>query len=57
VGHPATKDEDLHRLRHPGQSQGVEALKRNRQRRMFMDIEIVDYCENVGIERVRYSQL
>ena len=55
VGHPATKDEEMHKIRHEGQAPGEEALSRNRQRRMFMDIEIVDYCENVGIELLRYS--
>ena len=55
VGHPATKDEEMHKIRHEGQDAGEEALSRNRQRRMFMDIEIVDYCENVGIELLRYS--
>ncbi|MFP4112967.1 MAG: ChbG/HpnK family deacetylase [Spirochaetota bacterium] len=57
VGHPATKDEEMTLFRKPGQSRGEEALVRNRQRRMFMDMEIMDYCENVGIELLRYSQL
>ncbi len=55
VGHPATKDEELRNIRHDGQAPGEEALSRNRQRRMFMDIEIVDYCENVEIDLLRYS--
>lgn len=57
VGHPATKDEALHHIRHEGLQPGDVALQRNRQRRMFMDIEIVDYCENVGIELLKYTDL
>jgi hypothetical protein len=57
VGHPATKDEEMQRFRHDGQAPGEIALERNRQRRMFMDIEIVDYCENVGIDLLRYSEV
>ncbi len=54
IGHPATKDEEMQRFIHEGLAKGDVAIQRNRQRRMFMDIEIVDYCENVGIELVRY---
>ena len=57
VGHPATKDEALQRIHHPRQAPGEEAVSRNRQRRMFMDIEIVDYCENVEIELLRYRDV
>ena len=57
VGHPARKDEDMQQLRLPGQPAGQAAQERNRQRRMFMDIEIVDYCENVGIELLRYTDI
>jgi hypothetical protein len=57
VGHPGTKDEDMQRLRKPGQPTGDEAISRNRQRRMFMDIEILDYVENAGIRLMRYSEL
>ena len=57
VGHPATKDEEMQRFIHDGLSKGEAAIQRNRQRRMFMDIEIVDYCENAGIELVRYSNV
>ena len=57
VGHPAFKTEEMRELRFPGKPAGEHYLPRNRQRRMFADIEIVDYCENVGIELVRYSQL
>jgi hypothetical protein len=56
-GHPVTKDEALGHIHKKGQSPGAMVQERNRQRRMFMDIEIVDYCENVGIELCRYSQL
>ena len=57
VGHPATKDEAIHHIRHEGLAPGDVAMQRNRQRRMFMDIEIIDYCENVGIELLRYTDL
>lgn len=57
IGHPGTKDEEMQLLRVPGGRPGDVVLQRNRERRMFMDIEIVDYCENVGITLVRYSQL
>lgn len=57
IGHPGTKDDEMQMVRKPGGRPGEIALARNRERRMFMDIEIVDYCENVGIELLRYSQL
>jgi hypothetical protein len=57
VGHPATKDDEMQPFRHEGLAPGDVAVQRNRQRRMFMDIEIVDYCENVGIELLRYSEV
>lgn len=57
VGHPGYKENDVLRLRRPGQDAGIEGLARNRQRRMFMDIEIVDYCETSGIRLLRYTDL
>ncbi|MFW6293335.1 MAG: ChbG/HpnK family deacetylase [Spirochaetota bacterium] len=57
VGHPARKDGEMDQFRLPGHSSGKASVERNRQRRMFMDIEIIDYCENVGIELLRYSEL
>jgi hypothetical protein len=57
AGHPGTKDEEMQILRVPGGRPGDVALKRNRERRMFMDMEIVDYCENVGISLARYSEV
>lgn len=57
VGHPGFKEEEMQLLRLPGHEAGEAALMRNRDRRMFMDIEIVDYCQNVGIELLRYSEL
>ena len=56
-GHPGTKDEQMQFLRTPGGRTGDVAMRRNRERRMFMDIEIVDYCDNVGIKLARYSEL
>lgn len=57
LGHPATKDEEMQQFKHEGLATGEAAVQRNRQRRMFMDIEIVDYCENVELELLRYRQL
>lgn len=57
LGHPVTKDEALHRVHTRNSVPGEMVQERNRQRRMFMDIEIVDYCQNVGIELCRYSQI
>lgn len=57
VGHPANKDQDIRHIRLNGQAPDIVVLKRNRERRMFMDIEILDYCENSGIETLRYSNL
>ena len=57
VGHPGTKDEEMQVVRVPGGRPGEIAMQRNRERRMFMDIEIVDYCENVGIDLLRYSEI
>ena len=56
-GHPGTKDEEMQFLKVPGGRAGEVAVRRNRERRMFMDIEIVDYCENAGTTLLRYSQL
>ncbi len=56
-GHPGTKDEEMQFLKGPGGRSGEVAMRRNRERRMFMDIEIIDYCENAGIELLRYSRL
>ncbi|MFP4551337.1 MAG: ChbG/HpnK family deacetylase [Spirochaetales bacterium] len=57
VGHPVNKDEELQRIHLRDEPAGKMLQDRNRQRRMFMDIEIVDYCENVGIELCRYTRL
>jgi YdjC-like protein len=56
-GHPGTKDEEMQFIKVPGGRAGEVAMQRNRERRMFMDIEIVDYCENGGISLLRYSQV
>jgi chitin disaccharide deacetylase len=57
VGHPGNKTDEMEYVRKDGQPKGEVMMQRNRQRRMFMDIEIVDYCENVHIELLRYSAL
>ncbi len=57
VGHPGFKADEMQRLRHESEK-GVDVLlDHNRQRRMFADIEIVDYCENAGVELLRYSDI
>ena len=57
IGHPGFKTEEMERLHAPGRATGEAMIARNRQRRMFADIEIVDYCDNGGIRLLRYSQL
>jgi chitin disaccharide deacetylase len=57
VGHPVVKDESFLQIRLDGQPGSDVMIERNRQRRMFMDMEIVDYCENVGIDLLRYTQV
>lgn len=57
VGHPMFKSEAMELLQLPGGAKGEAMGDRNRERRMFADIEIVDYCENAGIQLVRYSEL
>jgi hypothetical protein len=57
VGHPSYKSEEMEQLHLPSKPRGHAMFPRNRQRRMFADIEIVDYCRNGGIELLRYSQL
>ena len=55
IGRPAFKTDEIEHLKRPGQPRMEVLLSRNRQRRMFADIEIVDYCQNAGIEVIRYS--
>jgi hypothetical protein len=57
IGHPGFKSEELERLELPGAEPGEVMIRRNRERRMFADIEIVDYCETRGIALLRYSEL
>ncbi len=57
VGHPAIKGEEMQTLQRVGQNPGDEEIPRNRQRRMFSDIEIVDYFENAGVKSIRYRAL
>jgi hypothetical protein len=55
VGHPAFKSQDMERLR---LSDAEDVMtQRNRERRMFTDIEIVDYCETSGIGLLRFSEV
>ena len=55
VGHPAFKSQEMERLRLPGAEDVM--TQRNRERRMFTDIEIVDYCETSGIRLLRFSEM
>lgn len=57
VGHPATKSEAMDEFHTAHADRGEVTFQRNRERRMFMDIEIVDYCEAAGVELLRYSSL
>lgn len=57
VGHPAFKSEEMERVHLPGEPTGEVQYQRNRERRMFADIEIVDYCDNVGIKLCRLSEI
>ncbi len=57
VGHPATKSEAIDEFYTADGARGDVTLRRNRERRMFMDIEIVDYCEAAGVRLFRYSEL
>ena len=57
VGHPGTKDDEMQLIKAPGGRPGEVAMRRNRERRMFMDIEIADYCANAGIRLLRYSEI
>jgi hypothetical protein len=56
-GHPGTKDEEMQFLKVPGGRQGEVVMRCNRERRMFMDMEIIDYCENAGIRLLQYSKI
>ena len=55
VGHPAFKTPEMGRAHLPGHPTGEAMIQRNRERRMFADIEIVDYCDNVEVELLRYA--
>lgn len=57
VGHPMFKSPEMERLYAPGKEKGSAMAERNRERRMFTDIEIVDYCENAEVSLIRYSDL
>jgi chitin disaccharide deacetylase len=57
VGHPGFKSDELESLALPGQPAGEVLTQRNRDRRMFADIEIVDYCETRRIELLRYTKI
>jgi len=57
VGHPGFKSDDIVRLRLDSGAEDDFVLSRNRERRMFADIEIVDYCENARVKLLRYSEL
>jgi hypothetical protein len=57
VGHPAFKTSEVERLEPTWDSPVNVVTQRNRERRMFADIEIVDYCETSRIHLTRYSEL
>ncbi len=57
VGHPGYDREDMRRLGHDSQEPGRVARERDWQRRMFMDAEVVEYCEQNDVEPVRYTDV
>jgi len=57
VGHPGYDREDMRRFGHGGEEPGRVARERDWQRRVFMDPEIVEYCENNGVEPVRFTDV
>jgi chitin disaccharide deacetylase len=57
VGHPGFKADEMQQLVGVANPNEDALQARNRERRMFTDIEIVDYCGNAGIELLRYRDL
>ena len=57
VGHPGFKSDEMQQLRRDAGDEYDALQERNRQRRMFADIEIVDYCDNAPVKLLRYTDL
>ena len=57
VGHPGFKSDEMQLLRHDAGDDYDALQERNRQRRMFADIEIVDYCDTAPVKLLKYSDL
>ena len=57
VGHPGFKADEMQHLRFDWGGHDDILQQRSRERRMFADIEIVDYCENAGITLLRYTEV
>lgn len=55
VGHPGYDNEEMARLGHEG-SRDV-GRRRDWQRRIFMDREVIDYCAANGVEPIRFTDL
>ncbi len=55
VGHPGYDNDEMQALGHPGHRDVAAA--RDRQRRMFMEPPIVEYCESHGVEPIRFTEL
>ena len=57
IGNPGFKSDEMQQLRRDVGGDYDALQERNRQRRMFADIEIVDYCENARVKLLRYTDL
>ena len=57
IGHPGFKADEMQGLKLESGAERDILQERNRERRMFADIEIVDYCDNAGVNLLRYSQV
>ena len=57
VGHPGFKADEMQSLTSRSGAERDIMQERNRDRRMFADIEIVDYCDYAGVTLIRYSDV
>lgn len=56
VGHPAYDTAEMRALGHKGYPGEEVASERNWQRLMFMDPRVLTYCQENGVELLRYDQ-
>jgi hypothetical protein len=57
VGHPVYPTEEMQQAHMPGQAPGIEAVRRDGQRRMLMASEIVAYCREHAVNVIRYEDV